>query len=614
MSKKILTDSSKSCFTYTPTHDLPALSQIQTEWNLVDHYYQDEHDPQIEKDAQTYERALIAFVKKYQQANFTDSAVSLLTALKDNEKLEELTQGAKIIRYFSYRSTLNVNDNAANRKLNLYSDRFRKVGNELLFFPLTIGKISKEKQKQFLTDTTLAKYHYLLKQSFESAKHHLTEPEERILSLRSNTSSGMWADAVEKIVSNRTVTFQKKKYTLPEAFEHISTVSWQDKNVLWEKILTELVQISEVAEHELTAIVTHEKVSDELRGYKKPYSATVEGYENNEKAVEALVEAISTKGFALSKKFYKLKAKLHGMEKIPYVNKYDPIGELAKPNFTTTVSVCRDAFYRLDTRYGSIFDQLLQNGHLDVYPKAGKRGGAFMSSAIGLPTYVMLNYKDDFKSLETLAHEMGHAVHAEQSKSQPTIYQDFSTVTAETASTLFEQHTMDTLYQSLNDAQKVIFLHDKITRDIATVQRQIACFNFELAMHTHVREHGLITKEELAKLMQKHMQAYLGTAVEVTERDGYSYVHWSHIRYGFYVYSYTYGHLVSNLMLQKYHADPRYIAKINQFLSAGGSDTVENIFKAIGINTMKVETFLASLETQEREIKELERLTRKKTT
>ena len=68
-----------------------------------------------------------------------------------------------------------------------------------------------------------------------------------------------------------------------------------------------MIQISEFAEHELTAIVLHEKVSDELRGHLKPYSATVMNYENNEKAVEALVEAISTKGFALSQKFYKLK-------------------------------------------------------------------------------------------------------------------------------------------------------------------------------------------------------------------------------------------------------------------------------------------------------------------
>lgn len=613
MSKKPLSGRSKRRFAYTPTQTLPPLVTVQTEWDLVAHYYQDENDARIEADASVYEQALRAFVKKYKKADFTSTAKKLLAVLQDNDVLEDMSEGQKVILYFHYRTTQNVNNTAASRKLNQYSERFQKLSNEMLFFPLQIGKIIKEKQKEYLAEEILAPYRYFLKQSFDDARHHLSEPEERILALRANTSSGMWADAVEKIVCNRMVTFQKKQYPLPEAFEQISTLSWSLKGVLWDKIQTELLQISEVAEHELTALVTHHKISDELRGYKKPYSATVYSYENNEQAVEALVEAISTKGFALSKKFYKLKAKLHGMEKIPYVNKYDPIGELPKPDFKTSVQVCRDSFYSMDKAYGSIFDRMLEQGHFDVYPKPGKRGGAFMHGARNLPTYVMLNYKDDFKWLETLAHETGHAIHGELSKVQPAIYENFSIVTAETASTLFEQQVMNTLHDSLDDENKVILLHDKIARDIATVQRQIACFNFELAMHTHVREHGLITKEELAKLMQKHLQAYLGSAVEVTEKDGYSYVHWHHIRYGFYVYSYTYGHLVSNLMLQKYHADPRYIEKINQFLSAGGSDTVENIFKGIGINTMKVETFLESLKTQEQEIKELERLTRKRT-
>jgi len=608
MSKKTSTKAKN--FHFKPSSNIPPLGPIQTNWNLKEHYYTSETDPQIEKDAIGYERKVKAFVKKYQTSDFTASSAKLLAALMSYEALENLTEGSKVIRYFSFRATLNVNDNQANRKLSLYSERFRKLSNEMLFFPLTIGKIAKPQQEALLKDDRLKKYHYLLKQNFEEARHHLSEKEERILALRSNTSSGMWAEAVEKVISNRNVTFRGKNYALPEALEHISLLSWTQKNELWQKILEELYQISEFAEHELTAVVQHEKVSAELRSYKKPYSATVRSYENNEKAVEALVEAISTKGFALSRKFYAIKAKLHGKKSIPYVNKYDPIGDLPRPDFETSVTVCRDTFYSLDSAFGSIFDRMLEKGHIDVYPKAGKRGGAFESNAVGLPTYVMLNHKDDFKSLETMAHEIGHAIHGELSKVQPAFYQDFSITTAETASTLFEQLAMKTIMNSLDDNKKIIFLHDKITRDIASIQRQIACFNFELAMHNHIREHGLITKEELATLMQYHMQSYLGPAVEVTLKDGYSFVYWHHIRYGFYVYTYAYGHLISNLMIRKYLQDNNFLTEINSFLHSGGSDTVENIFNSIGINTRKVETFLTSLKTQEEEIIMLEQLTR----
>lgn len=608
MSKKASQKSTK--FSYKPKTELLPLKKVQIEWDLKTHYYKSEHDPKIEKDAQTYEKAIKVFYKKYKKADFTSSSLKLLKALKDNEKLAEMSEGIRIIFYFDYRSTLNTNDTVANRKLSQYSERFRKLSNELLFFPLTIGKIPSKTQKAYLKDDRLKKYHYYLKSSFDEAKHHLSEPEERILSLQSNTSSGMWAEAVEKTISNRTVTYKKTNYTIPEALEQIDLLSWTEKSILWKKILDEMVQISEFAEHELTALVSHEKVTDELRNYEKPYSATVRSYENDEKSVEALVAAISDEGFKLSRKFYKLKAKLHDKKSIPYVNKYDSIGALPKPNFDTSVMICRDTFYRIDTSYGAIFDRMLENGHIDVYPKAGKRGGAFMRGATGVPTFVMLNHKDNLKSLETMAHEVGHAIHAELSKVQPAIYEDFSITTAETASTLFEQFVSDAILTQLSKEDKVVFLHDKITRDIATVQRQIAFFNFELEMHNHIREHGVATKEELAKFMVNHLKSYLGSGVEVTEEDGYSYVYVNHIRYGFYVYTYAYGHLVSNLLVQKYNANPAFLTKINQFLHAGGSDTVENIFKGIGINTKKVETFTESLKTQENEIKQLEKLTR----
>jgi oligoendopeptidase F len=206
---------------------------------------------------------------------------------------------------------------------------------------------------------------------------------------------------------------------------------------------------------------------------------------------------------------------------------------------------------------------------------------------------------------------MGHAVHAERSKQQPVLYEGFSTTTAETASTLFEQLVQQKLFEQLNEREQYIFLHDKISRDIATIQRQIACFNFELEMHRHIRREGIATKEELAKMMTKHLKSYLGPAVNVTEQDGYSFVYWPHIRYGFYVYTYTYGILMSNLMARRYEADKSFVSEIDTFLSAGGSDTVENIFKSIGIRADKVDTFLESLKNQEEDIALFAKLSKK---
>jgi oligoendopeptidase F len=200
------------------------------------------------------------------------------------------------------------------------------------------------------------------------------------------------------------------------------------------------------------------------------------------------------------------------------------------------------------------------------------------------------------KSVETLAHEMGHAIHAARSSTQPAFYDGHSIVTAETASTLFENLVFDALFAQASDQAKLVLLHDKITGDIATMQRQIAFFNCELEIHNTIHAQGTMTLDELKTCMQKHLTAYLGSSVTITPLDGASYIYIPHLRYGFYVYSYTFGNLMSTIMAANYKADNAYRDKIDTFLCAGQSDTVVNIFKKIGINTTKADTFTKALE------------------
>jgi oligoendopeptidase F len=372
--------------------------------------------------------------------------------------------------------------------------------------------------------------------------------------------------------------------------------------------MKEIDPLKEVVEHELTAVCIRKKISDELRGYEKPYSAAVRSHEDDEKSVEALITAVSTRGFTLSKRFYRLKAKLHGVKKIQYAQRSASLGEGATIPFKEATTICRDIFYGVNPLYGEIFDRLLTSGQIDVYPKPGKRGGAFCSGDVAQPTHVFLNQADTLSSIETYAHEMGHAIHTERSKEQPAHYQGYSTTTAETASTFFEGLLFDAILDQAPDNLKAQLLHDKISRNIATIQRQIAFHNFELEMHETVRREGAITHDELNKLMQKHLRSYCGPAIEISELDGNSYIYVGHFRYGFYVYTYTFGILMSSLMAESLQLDSTYKEKIDTFLIAGGSADVHSIFKSIGFDTKKIETFERGLDKMEAEIKTLEKL------
>lgn len=579
---------------------------VKTAWDLS-LLYSSAQDPRIEKDIAAAEAAIDAFAKKYGKDPKLTTPARLKGAFKDYEKLIEDARGDRGIMYFAFRRELNARDEEAEKRLNQISERLTKAGNKLLFFGLRIGALKGKDRTRLLEDKDLLKYRYYLEGIFRESDHLLTEPEERIMNLKGTPASELWIAGTEKIMNKRTVRFKGKNMPLQEAINKVVRMGRKDRHALWKEITDECHLLAEIAENELNAVVINKKINDELRNYEKPYSATVLGYENTEKSIEALVDAVSKYGFKISHDFYKLKSKITG-EKLSYVDRMIGSGGETKIPFKEGVETLREVFYGLKSEYGEILDRMLANGQVDVFPKAGKTGGAFCASGVSQPTMVLLNQVDDLRSLTTFAHEMGHAIHAERSKLQPAIYQGHTISVAETASTLFENLVFKALLPKLSPKAQVSALHNKLDEDVASIMRQIAFFNFEKDLHMTIRKEGSMTREEMARMLQKHLKAQLGPAVEVTEADGYSFVYVSHFRRFFYVYSYAYGNLISNVLAKKWSEDPRYIDKIDQFLTAGCSQSPEAIFKSIGVDTANPEFWNRGLARMEEDVKTLARL------
>jgi len=586
----------KTRFNYVPTTKTPPLGEIKIEWDLATLYYKNDRDKRIELDLRATEEAFLAFAKKWKRKPFATDDKLLQKALTEYEALSANPTFSRPARYFWLRSCLDVNDSLAEQKRALIVRRLRKASDEILFFSLTLGQIPDQEQLKLLKKPQLKHFHYHLERLFRGAKHNLTEPEEKIINLKGPQSYGMWVDMTDKIISNRTVNWKGKSLHLPAAIEEISALQFKDKNRLWLLILKELKQIGEVAEHEFNAIITDAHTEGEKRGYKKPYSATAIAYEDSEKSLESLVDVVSKKGFALSQKFYQAKAKLHGVETLNYAERNAQIGEDIAIPWEQALDICRDVFYKLSPQYGEIFDSMLRCGQIDVFPRPGKQGGAFMSDQTGHPIQVMLNHTPTFMALETLAHEMGHAIHATRStRTQSSFYDGHSTITAETASTLFENLVFDAVFAVAEPNVQTQLLHDRLIRDVSTIQRQIAFFNMELEIHNQIITNGAITNNKLRDITTKNLKQYLGKAINVTENDGYSYVYISHLRYGFYVYTYTFGLLMSSIMSERYKADNNYIESIDIFLCSGASASVADIFDQIGIDTRHEDTFKNAL-------------------
>jgi len=579
---------------------------MKTKWNLEELYYTSLTDPQIEKDVQEFESLQDSFAKKYtEDKSFLSDPKILKDALVSMEE-ESKKALIKPLYYLFFVRDLDATNTEALALESKLSERYTKAGNKTLFFNVELGAVSKEQQEIFLNAPELEHYRYCLKQIFENAQYTLSEKEEKIMSLKSDVAGGRWVNMVSTIEAKKMVPFSDGDLPLPEALEQINNLSRDKRHELWKGIISVLKEMGEMSAHEMNAVVTNHKINGELRGYKTPEQPTILRNENKEEVIDALAETV-TKAFSLSHRFYKAKAKYLG-EELKYEDKNADIGKFSiEFPFEKSAELVKEAFGEVNPLYRELFESFLKKGQIDVYPKKGKSGGAFCAHSTGMPTMLLLNHVDNLRSFETLAHEMGHAVHSERSKTQSPMYEGYSTAVAETASTFFEAVVRDKLLQDLPEEDKVLLLHNSIQNDVSSIFRQTAFYNFEKDLHKRVREEGFVDEKEIAKTMTKHLRAQLGDAVSVSEDDGYSYIYISHFRNFFYVYTYTYGQLVSRALFARYKKDKEYAKQIDIFLTSGGSMKAEEIFENIGLSFKDGAVFKEGLKALEEDIEAFEK-------
>lgn len=589
-----------------------AKTSTAPKWNLK-LLYSSPTDPRIETDIRAFEKHSEDFASKYgieDKTYLTDPSV-LYQAFNEYEKLVG-ESGLKAIVYFYYLRDTDATNKATQASISLIENRMAKAQNKTLFFENSLGNVPLDKQNEFLKDQSLAIYHTILYRIFRNAKHSLSVAEERIIKLKSLPAYEMWKSANQALMNVRSIQWKGRNIPLSQAVQLIPNLSSTQERKKLALLTNNLLKtLAPLAEWEINAIFNNKKIDDELRGYSKPYERTIQNYDNDPSVVEKLTSTV-TENMEIAHRFYKLKARLLKQKRLSYFDRAAKIGRIKTAfSFEKSLAILKETFGTLNPKYTKILESFVARGQIDAPPRVGKKSGAYCWSTYYNPTFVLLNHTDDLHSFTTFAHEMGHAFHSEFSKVQGPIYSHYSTSLAETASTLFQSIALEAVFESLPEKEKITVLHDKIQDDIATVFRQVACFNFEKDLHQSIREKGHLSKEEIADLHNKHMKTYLGPTFTFNQDDGYMFVQWGHIRRFFYVYSYAYGQLVTKAFLRRYKQDPSFWSSIEKFLSAGGKDSPENILKEIGIDVSQPDFWMEGLKEIEDDIIKLEKLTKK---
>ncbi|NCO67919.1 MAG: hypothetical protein COY75_09710 [Nitrospirae bacterium CG_4_10_14_0_8_um_filter_41_23] len=561
-------------------------------WNLKQLLESDD-DPGIKEKRKIVEQKSYIFINKWKdRKDYLKDPAILKQALDEYEiwKRECGTDGNEGY-YFWLRTMQDQNDPNLKANFNKIESFSKRIENDIQFFHLRIANILKRYQTKFLEYIGLKDYKHLLERIFAGSRYLLSEPEEKILNLKTSTSYSNWVKMTSGFLAKeeRKIILEDGSKGVKTFSEILSLMNSKNKKVRDSaaKAFNDILdKNAEVAETEINSVLTNKKVDDELRKVSRPDLTRHISDDIDSEIVDALIKTVSGR-FDIPSRYYGLKARLMRVKILKYHERNVEYGNINKKfPYNESIKLIHKAFKNLDNEFADILTGFMGNNQFDVYPRKGKVSGAFCAHhLISQPTYILLNHTEKLRDVLTLAHELGHGINNELIKEkQNALNFGTPTSTAEVASTFMEDFVLQEILKQADDELGLSIMVMKLNDDVSTIFRQVACYKFEQELHQEFRQKGYLSKEEIGRLFQKHMSSYMGDSVEQSAGSKNWWVYWSHIRSFFYVYSYASGLLISKSLQNSVKDKPKFIEKVKEFLSAGLSDSPKNIFKKLGVD------------------------------
>ncbi len=359
--------------------------------------------------------------------------------------------------------------------------------------------------------------------------------------------------------------------------------------------------------------LVHDKsVEDRLRHYPHWLASRNLANEASDESVTALVEAVRAR-YDIPQRWYTLKAKLLG---VPKLADYDRAAPVLERDVTFAFGEARDMVLETYDGFsrdaGRIVRRFFDEHWVDAPVRPHKRGGAFCSYTVpSVHPYVLLNYTARRRDVLTMAHELGHGLHAALAQPQGIFHQSTPLTLAETASVFGEALVFGRMLDAVDsDEDRLGLLAERLDDAIATVFRQVAMNRFEHLIHTRRRGEGELSVDRICETWIESQAELFGDSVEIT--DGYR-MWWSYVPHFIntpgYVYAYAYGLLLALSAYSRYLEEgepfvPRYL----ELLAAGGSRRPEELGAIIGVDLADPGFWDSGLALVERQLTEAEAL------
>jgi oligoendopeptidase F len=327
--------------------------------------------------------------------------------------------------------------------------------------------------------------------------------------------------------------------------------------------------------------------------------------------VDALVSSVHAAYPRLAHRYYKLKAKWFGKEKLEYWDRNAPLPKVeTRPiGWDEARDTVLGAYSTFSPRMADIARDFFDKSWIDAGVRPGKATGAFAHPTVpSAHPYVLLNYMGKPRDVMTLAHELGHGVHQVLAAPNGALMAPTPLTLAETASVFGEMLTFRRLLAAAPDARaRKAMLASKVEDMINTVVRQIAFYTFERRIHTE-RKNGELTAERICAIWMEVQSESLGEAIHLGPGYENYWVYIGHfIHSPFYVYAYAFGDCLVNSLYAVYeNAQEGFAERYLAMLAAGGTKHHSELLKPFGLDARDPAFWQTGLGLIERMIGELE--------
>ncbi|HEX7107909.1 MAG TPA: M3 family oligoendopeptidase [Aestuariivirga sp.] len=556
------------------------------EWNLADLYTAPDAAA-FTADMQRGEAEAKKFAERYKGKLAGLSGANLAEALKAYEAISDL-----LGRTGSYAQLYYVGDTTDPARGKFYGDvssKLTDISTQLLFFELELNRIDDAALEKAMQVPALNQYRPWIENLRKEKPYQLEDKLEELFLEKSQTGFGAFNRLFDETMADLRFEVGSESLAIEPTLNLLQSPDEAKRKAGAEALAKTFKENLRLFTLITNTLAKDKDISDRWRGFKDIAEARHLSNRVEPEVVDALVAAVRAAYPKLSHRYYKMKAKWLGKDKLMHWDRNAPLPaeDTHEVPWADAEKMVLSAYGEFSPEMAAIAKTFFDKKWIDAPVRPGKAPGAFAHPTVpSAHPYVLLNYMGKTRDVMTLAHELGHGVHQVLAAKQGALMASTPLTLAETASVFGEMLTFQALLRQTTDPKKrKILLASKVEDMINTVVRQIAFYTFERKVHT-ARKEGELTPDKINEIWLEIQAESLGDSIEVG--PGYE-TFWTYIPHfihsPFYVYAYAFGDCLVNSLYARYQeSDGGFQEKYFTMLKAGGTKHHSELLKPFGLD------------------------------